>query len=72
MRRTALLLLGALATGLAITYVDSRPTWDDTGVTVFALLIAVVAWASPAPRRYWPVVAALVILPLPLLETTLL
>ncbi len=25
--------------GLLIAYVDSRPTWDDTGITVFALLL---------------------------------
>ncbi len=25
--------------GLLIAYVDSRPPWDDTGITVFAILL---------------------------------
>ena len=62
---------GAVLTGVAIAWVDSRPTWDDTGVTVFALLAAVVAWSLLAPRWWW-IVAVAVIAPLPLLETTLL
>lgn len=28
----------ALALGLAMAWVDSRPTWDDTGVSAFAVL----------------------------------
>jgi hypothetical protein len=32
------LLAAAAAAGLLVTYVDSRPNWDDTGITVFALL----------------------------------
>jgi len=41
--RSARGLLGAafdLCAGLAIAWVDSRPGWDDTGITVGALLIA--------------------------------
>lgn len=34
-----LLLVLAMVFGLLVTYVDSRPSWDDTGITVFALLI---------------------------------
>jgi hypothetical protein len=33
-----LLLFGSIGLGLLIAYIDSRPTWDDTGITVFALL----------------------------------
>ena len=29
-----------LLAGLAIAWVDARPTWDDTGVTAGALLVA--------------------------------
>lgn len=29
-----------LCAGLAIAWVDSRPGWDDTGITIGALLIA--------------------------------
>ncbi|HEX5010243.1 MAG TPA: hypothetical protein VFY71_07565 [Planctomycetota bacterium] len=31
---------GALAAGLAIAWVDSRPTWDDTGISAAALFVA--------------------------------
>jgi hypothetical protein len=30
----------ALAAGLAIAWMDSRPTWDDTGITAAALFVA--------------------------------
>jgi hypothetical protein len=32
--------VGALAAGLAIAWVDSRPTWDDTGISAAALFVA--------------------------------
>jgi hypothetical protein len=35
---TRALLPLALGFGLLIAYVDSRPNWDDTGVTALALL----------------------------------
>ena len=34
-----ILLIVALALGALVTYVDTRPTWDDTGVTAAALLV---------------------------------
>ncbi len=34
-----ILFVVTLAAGLAIAFVDSRPTWDDTAITVGALLI---------------------------------
>ncbi len=42
-----------MAAGLAIAYVDSRPTWDDAGVTASALLISAFAVAAFAGRRPW-------------------
>jgi hypothetical protein len=33
------LLVISLVFGLFVAYIDSRPTWNDTGITVFALLI---------------------------------
>ncbi len=33
-----ILLFGSMVLGVLIAYVDSRPTWDDTGITVLALL----------------------------------
>ena len=38
--RTVILAIAAVAVGLAIAYVDSRPSWDDTGLTVVALVFA--------------------------------
>lgn len=47
------LLAVALAAGLFIAWVDSRPGWDDTGITA-GLLCAVAAMIGTAsPRRPW-------------------
>src|SRR5574339_470079 len=35
-----ILLALAVLTGLFIAFVDSRPTWDDTGITVGAMLLS--------------------------------
>ncbi len=42
MRRTMfwVLLAAAVAVGLLIAWVDSRPNWDDTGILVGAILLA--------------------------------
>jgi hypothetical protein len=50
--QTILLLIGALLGG-TIAFVDSRPTWDDTGITVLALLLVSGLLASVSPRRPW-------------------
>jgi hypothetical protein len=34
------LFVAALAIGAGITYVDSRPNWDDAGVTAAAILVS--------------------------------
>jgi hypothetical protein len=51
--RDALLLVAALAVGAAIGWIDSRPTWDDTGVTVAALVTAAALFAALSGRRPW-------------------
>ena len=38
--RNTLLLVAAVLVGLAIAYVDSRPTWDATGDRVLSLIIS--------------------------------
>ena len=43
----------AIALGLLIGYVDSRPTWDDTGVTAGVLLITTAILGALAPQRPW-------------------
>jgi hypothetical protein len=64
------LMLGAglaLIAGLAIGVVDASPGWDDTGITVFALLVGSAASAAVAGRRPW-LIAILVGGFVPLLE----
>jgi len=47
-----LLVLAALS-GLLITYVDSRPTWDDTGITAGVILLVCGLIALFGYRRPW-------------------
>jgi hypothetical protein len=44
--------LTVLCAGIAIAWIDSRPTWDDTGVTAFAVL-ALAAGGSLARLPAW-------------------
>ena len=53
-----LLSAAALCAGLGIAWVDSRPGWDDTGVTAGALVIAA---ALAAFARVPPWLAALLV-----------
>lgn len=48
-----ILLAVALVMGGLITYVDSRPTWDDTGVTAAAVLVVCGALGFVGPKRPW-------------------
>jgi hypothetical protein len=48
----------ALIVGIAIGYVDSRATWDDTGVTAGALLLSSAVLAFARPRIAWLVALA--------------
>lgn len=43
----------ALILGGLITYVDSQPGWDDTGVTAMAVLAVSGLLGLVAPRRPW-------------------
>jgi len=49
---TVLLTL-ALAIGLAIAWVDSRPHWDDAGITAGMLLLTAGVLGLISPRRPW-------------------
>lgn len=53
MTRTRVLFVLAVAVGLGIAFVDSRPTWDDTGVTVLALLVSSGLFGLVQPGRPW-------------------
>ena len=49
--RDGILIVGATAIGLAIGYVDSQPTWDDTGITLSLLLLTSAMAAGLSGRR---------------------
>src|SRR5437764_7275473 len=52
-QRRIVLVVAALAVGLAIGWNDSRPTWDDTGVTAGLLVAAAAVFGVVDPRRWW-------------------
>ena len=39
--------------GISIAYIDTRPHWDDTGITVGILLIAAFICGFISPQRTW-------------------
>jgi hypothetical protein len=43
----------ALGLGLLIAYVDSRPNWDDSGITALALLACSGLCGALEPNRPW-------------------
>jgi hypothetical protein len=51
--RDAVLLVVATAAGLAIAWIDTRPTWDDTGVTTLLLVVSAALVAAASGRRPW-------------------
>lgn len=51
--RLGVLLVVALGLGGLVTYIDTRPTWDDTGVTAAALLVLSGGFGFLAPSRPW-------------------
>ena len=53
-----LVLLAGAIMGMAIAYTDSRPTWDDAGITAIALAIASAMCGFATPRRPWRIALA--------------
>ena len=51
--RTVILFALALAWGGLITFVDSRSTWDDTGITVGTLLVISTMFGFVGPKHPW-------------------
>lgn len=47
------LIVVGIGLGLLIGYVDSRPWWDDTGVSAGLLLIGTAILGALAPQRPW-------------------
>jgi hypothetical protein len=51
--RSALIAAAALASGAAIAWIDSRPTWDDTGITAGMLFVVSGLFGVAWPRHPW-------------------
>lgn len=47
------LLAIAIVLGIAIAYVDARPSWNDTGITAMAVLFVCASLGALAPERPW-------------------
>jgi hypothetical protein len=54
-----ILLAVAVLMGLFIAFVDSRPTWDDTGITVGALLLSSGLLTLLGYRKPWLIALAI-------------
>ena len=51
--KTMTLFILATGLGACIAYVDSRPTWDDSGVTAGAVFLVAAAFGFASPRWPW-------------------
>jgi hypothetical protein len=51
--RGRLMFAAAVALGLAIAFLDSRPGWDDAGVTAFVLRLFAGVLGAIVPYRPW-------------------
>jgi hypothetical protein len=47
-----LLILSAIL-GSLIAWIDTRPTWDDTGITAATIIIVTAILGAVMPRRAW-------------------
>jgi hypothetical protein len=52
-RRFLALLCLALLAGLLIGWVDTRPTWDDAGITAGAVFLATFLLGAGMPKGAW-------------------
>lgn len=52
-RRTLLALVIALAVGMGVALMDSRPGYDDTGVTAVLLVVGAAVAAAVSGRSPW-------------------
>ena len=48
----------AAVTGMVITWIDSRPNWDDTGITVGLILVSSLIFGLLARRKPWLIALA--------------
>jgi hypothetical protein len=57
-RRISLVIILAILLGLIVTRIDTRPHWDDTGITVLLLFFASVVCGYLIPRHPWLIALA--------------
>jgi hypothetical protein len=50
--------IAAVSSGLLIAWVDSRPGWDDAGVSAGMILVASGLFGALLPNRAWAVALA--------------
>ena len=48
-----MILLAAIAMGIGIHWIDSRPNWDDAGVTAGLIVVVAGAFGFASPKRAW-------------------
>ena len=48
-----IILIVAVVVGLCIAWVDTRPRWDDTGITVAMIFGTSAVFGSLLPRHAW-------------------
>jgi hypothetical protein len=51
-------LILAIVLGLGIAWIDSRPGWDNTGISVFLIAMAATLCAYLASRKPWLIAIA--------------
>jgi hypothetical protein len=47
------LVVAGVAAGLAIAWVDSRPSWDDTGISAAAIFLAAFILGALSSNQAW-------------------
>jgi hypothetical protein len=52
-KKSVLLGILAVGIGLLIAWIDTRPTWDDTGITVAAIFGSTLLLGAALPGRAW-------------------
>ncbi len=48
-----LLLLAAVSIGAIITFIDTRPGWDDTGISAVTIFLSCSLISAISPDRPW-------------------
>jgi hypothetical protein len=51
--RNSILPSIGLLLGCGVAYIDTRPTWDDTGITAGVLLLGAAALSAVRPNGSW-------------------